>query len=113
MTNSSSPTPKLRAIEPASNTQLSLNWDNDTAFKLDYKKVRFLCPCAVCVNEISGKRQITPEQIPDDVAIRDVEPVGHYALRITFSDQHQTGIYTFDYLHQICTAHSKGENHES
>ena len=36
-----------------------------------------------------------------------VEPVGHYALRIRFSDGHDTGIYTWKYLHTLCAKHGK------
>ena len=36
-----------------------------------------------------------------DVGITSVEPIGHYAIRILFDDGHDTGIYTWDYLHQL------------
>jgi len=36
-----------------------------------------------------------------DVAIRDIVPVGHYAIRIVFSDGHDTGIYTWTYLAEL------------
>ena len=36
-----------------------------------------------------------------DVTITDVEPVGHYALRPTFSDGHESGIYSWDYLYDL------------
>ena len=36
-----------------------------------------------------------------EVAITGLEPVGSYALRIVFSDGHQTGLYTWDYLQQL------------
>jgi DUF971 family protein len=36
-----------------------------------------------------------------DVGIKDVEPVGHYAIRPTFSDGHDTGIYSWDYLYDL------------
>ena len=39
--------------------------------------------------------------------IEAVEPVGHYALRIRFSDGHDTGIYTWKYLHALCSKHGK------
>jgi len=41
-----------------------------------------------------------------EVAIKSVEPVGHYALRPTFSDGHDTGIYSWEYLHEL------GANHD-
>jgi DUF971 family protein len=36
-----------------------------------------------------------------DVAITALEPVGHYALQITFSDGHDSGLYGFDYLYRL------------
>jgi DUF971 family protein len=36
-----------------------------------------------------------------NVGIGAVEPVGHYAVRLTFDDGHDTGIYSWDYLHEL------------
>ncbi|WP_431267476.1 gamma-butyrobetaine hydroxylase-like domain-containing protein [Dankookia sp. P2] len=36
-----------------------------------------------------------------EVGILRVEPVGHYAIRIAFDDLHDSGIYSWDYLHQL------------
>ena len=36
-----------------------------------------------------------------DVAIIGIEPVGNYAVRLTFDDLHDTGIYSWDYLHEL------------
>jgi DUF971 family protein len=41
---------------------------------------------------VAGKR---------DVGIQSVDPIGHYAIRIHFDDGHDTGIYTWLYLHQL------------
>jgi DUF971 family protein len=35
------------------------------------------------------------------VGILRIEPVGHYAVRIVFDDLHDTGIYSWDYLHEL------------
>jgi DUF971 family protein len=43
---------------------------------------------------ISGKKFVT---------IAGIEPVGNYAVRIVFSDEHCTGIYTWRYLYRMCT----------
>jgi DUF971 family protein len=43
---------------------------------------------------VAGKRNVT---------IRDVVPVGHYAVRIVFDDGHDTGIFTWAYLHELGT----------
>lgn len=36
-----------------------------------------------------------------------VEPIGHYAIRIRFSDGHDTGIYTWRYLRELCDSHGR------
>lgn len=41
------------------------------------------------------------------LTITAVEPVGHYAIRIRFSDGHDTGIYSWKYLHGLCRTHGK------
>lgn len=38
----------------------------------------------------------------EDVSITGIEPVGNYAVRIRFSDGHDTGLYSWDWLHELC-----------
>ena len=68
-------------------------------FELPAEMLRVLSPSA----EVQGH---SPEQrvtVPGkrNVAILKVEPVGNYAVRITFDDFHDTGIFTWDYLHTL------------
>jgi DUF971 family protein len=42
-----------------------------------------------------------------DVAILKIEPVGNYAVRITFDDFHDTGIFTWDYFHTLGHEHDE------
>ena len=42
------------------------------------------------------------ETVPEDLRIEDVEIVGRYALTFRWSDGHDTGIYSFRYLREIC-----------
>ena len=37
------------------------------------------------------------------VNITSIKPVGHYALQLVFDDGHDTGLYSWDYLHELCT----------
>ena len=62
------------------------------------RTLRLACPCAECVEEMSGRPLLRPESVPFDVAPRAVELVGTYGLRVVWSDGHSTGIYTFDAL---------------
>jgi DUF971 family protein len=45
---------------------------------------------------------LTPESISDDLTIANVEIVGRYALNFRWSDGHETGIYSFRYLRELC-----------
>ena len=58
--------------------------------------------CASCVEEFTGIRKILHGSIPACLERISVAPVGNYALRFGWSDGHDTGIYTFDYLRKLC-----------
>jgi DUF971 family protein len=53
------------------------------------------------VDEWTSARTLDPDSVPETLTIRRVEPVGNYALRIDFSDQHATGIYPFTVLREV------------
>jgi DUF971 family protein len=60
------------------------------------------CSCASCVDEITGVRKVVHGSIPSSLERVDVGLVGNYALQFEWSDGHNTGIYSFDYLRSIC-----------
>lgn len=67
----------------------------------DRPAFRFLrgeCQCAQCVNEWTGARILDPTTLPADISIDRMELVGAYAVRIYWSDGHQTGLYTWERL---------------
>lgn len=56
----------------------------------------------MCVHEWTGDHLLDPAAVPEDIAPREIAPVGAYALRFTWSDGHMTGIYTFTLLRSLC-----------
>jgi DUF971 family protein len=56
------------------------------------------------VNEWTGERMLKPENISENIEIRDLSLVGRYALNFRWSDGHETGIYSFRYLREFCEA---------
>ncbi len=66
------------------------------------RALRLACPCAACVDEISGRPLLEPSRVPPDVKPLQVGLVGAYALRVVWSDGHATGLYTFDWLRRAC-----------
>jgi DUF971 family protein len=78
---------------------LTITYPGHAPFELPAEMLRVLSPSA----EVQGH---SPEQrvtVPGkrEVAISKIEPVGNYAVRITFDDFHDTGIFTWDYLHRL------------
>ena len=79
--------------------ELELTYEDAQSFRLSAEYLRVLSPSA----EVQGH---TPEQarIPvgkRDVSIVGIEPVGLYALKIIFSDGHDSGYYDWDYLRKL------------
>lgn len=60
------------------------------------------CPCAGCVDEMTGHRTLTEAQVPVDIHPLAIHYVGRYALRFDWSDGHSTGIFPFDFLRDLC-----------
>jgi DUF971 family protein len=66
------------------------------------RALRLACPCAGCVEEMSGRPLLDPATIPLDVRPVSLALVGAYGLRVQWSDGHGTGIYTFEQLRRAC-----------
>lgn len=66
------------------------------------RELRLACPCAVCVDEMTGRPLLDPATVPEEVTAESVELVGAYGVRFRWSDGHGTGIYTFESLRRAC-----------
>ncbi len=86
----------------SSESILEVTWSEGHVGRYGYKDLRLSCGCAHCVDEMTGRRIIQPEMVADDVSISAIEPVGNYAIKITWSDGHDTGIYSWKLLGEIC-----------
>ena len=78
---------------------LEISFGNGRAFRLSYEYLRVYSPSAEVRGH--GRGQEVLQVGKRDVAIKEVEAVGHYAIRPTFSDGHDTGIYSWDYLYDL------------
>ena len=93
-----------REISQESNTRLRITWADEKICEYEAPRLRRVCPCAQCVNEWTGERTLKPDSISDEIEINDVTVVGRYALNFRWSDGHETGIYSFQYLRDLCDA---------
>lgn len=79
-------------------------WSDGICATLAPDALRKACPCAMCINEVTGEAMLDPASVPSDLTLLDMQPVGHYAYRLLFSDQHGSGIYRLEHLHQLCSS---------
>jgi len=98
---------RREAIEPREILQegdanLRITWGDGRVCYYKAAALRRVCPCAQCVNEWTGQRTLKPEVVSDELLISDLNLVGRYALNFRWSDGHETGIYSFQYLRDIC-----------
>ena len=82
---------------------LALEWDQaGHAALFPARQLRLACPCAECVEEMSGRPLLQPDSIPVNIRPLSVGLVGSYGLKVNWSDGHSTGIYTFEKLLARC-----------
>ena len=91
-----------REIEQENDASLRITWADGRVCLYDAPELRRICPCAQCVNEWTGQRTLKPETISNELTIKDVSIVGRYALNFKWSDNHETGIYSFRLLREWC-----------
>jgi DUF971 family protein len=91
-----------REIAPtAEGDALRIVWEDGGESVLRPWDLRVGCPCAACVDEMTGRRILRPEAVPEDIHPTAIHYVGRYALQFVWSDGHRTGIYPFDYLRRL------------
>jgi len=78
---------------------LDVAFDDGARFELPFEYLRVYSPSAEVRGH--GPGQETLQLGKHEVGIRAVEAVGHYAIRLVFDDGHDTGLYSWSYLHEL------------
>jgi DUF971 family protein len=116
-------TPKLTgdAIVPAKvrvdksgGTGMTIEWKDGHTNHWSFAWLRAACPCATCHEERSGEGREPGEAKAKPASLLpmyeaparpvEVTPVGKYALRFKWNDGHEAGLYSWDYLRNVCDA---------
>ena len=90
-----------REIKQEGDAGLRITWADGHVSQFTAAVLRRACPCAQCVNEWTGQRVLKPESIAEELTINDLSLVGRYAINFRWSDNHDTGIYSFRYLREL------------
>ena len=77
---------------------LELAWPDGVVQRLSHPFLRGQCKCTMC----ESNRRRGQESVPDaEVRIREIRPVGVYALQLIFSDGHERGIFPWELLCEL------------
>ena len=90
---------------------IKIDWSDGHQSNYDVEYLREQCPCATCTgahgtppeksNYSAAPKELFPMYKPV-LKMLEVDAVGSYAIRINWSDGHNTGIYSFDHFRRIC-----------
>ena len=80
---------------------LSILWEDGRRDNFDVRDLRLACRCALCIEEMSGRKLLDPKTVRSDVSPQKIASVGNYAIQFNWSDGHNTGIYSFKDLRAL------------
>jgi len=97
------------AIRRADDSTILIAWSDGSEMRYLAAELRKRCPCATCREKHAGTAaQEKPRALPvlsmaeaRPVTISGMRPIGNYAYNIAFSDGHDSGIFTFDFLRSV------------
>jgi len=93
-------------VKQSSNNEIFIRWDDGHEGPVLLRSLRDSCPCAGCKGETILFRTYKPRDVQIDVPgryeLKSATPVGSYALKFTWGDGHDLGIYTWGQLRGLC-----------
>jgi len=91
-----------REIIQIGQEEFKIVWQDghESLFSVPY--LRRLCPCAMCVDELTRMPRLDPASVPSDLKAEKAQLVGNYAIAFQFGDGHSTGVYSFEKLREVC-----------
>ena len=98
MSNSTAPQPSALTLHQASR-MLEVGFDDGAVFRIPFELMRVYSPSAEVQGHGPGQEVLQTGK--REVGITQIETVGHYAVQPTFSDGHNTGLFTWAYLYKL------------
>jgi DUF971 family protein len=98
MAQPTTPQPTALTLHQASRV-LEVGFDDGAVFRIPFELLRVYSPSAEVQGH--GPGQETLQTGKREVGIVDIQAVGHYAVQPTFSDGHDTGLFSWDHLYRL------------
>lgn len=97
------------AIRRDSVAAIVIDWSDGIQMRYAAAELRKRCPCATCREKHAGSQAASkPLMLPvlslaeaQPLTITHMQPIGNYAYNIAFSDGHDSGIFTFEFLREV------------
>ena len=81
---------------------LQIKWDDNSETKISLADLRRFCPCAICTSQEDSHHHDYIKVFSDaQIVLKSINIVGNYAVGVSWADNHNTGIYDFNYLKKI------------
>ena len=81
--------------------EVILRWPAGEEVRVSNRDLRLSCRCALCSDELTGRKLIREEDIKSNIAPKEVFPLGNYAIGISWNDGHSSGIYPYKNIQAI------------
>lgn len=104
--------PKSVKVNITTGTGVDIEWDDGHHTHYTFQWLRDACPCATCTEDRQGHNRkpgepvkAAPTILPmykEPIKPKEVKQVGRYALNFAWNDGHSSGIYSWDYLREMC-----------
>jgi DUF971 family protein len=91
----------IRNIKQLDDQSFQIEWIDGVIGTYHLNALQQLCPCAKCIDEMTGKRRKSASEPQVDVRAKRICSVGRYALKITFTSGCSTGIYDYGLLRSL------------
>lgn len=82
--------------------EIAFEWEDGHRTVYQARDLRLRCRCASCIEEMTGRPLLDPASVDGSVVASQIALVGQYAIAITWSDGHATGIHNFRDLRADC-----------
>lgn len=99
-------------VDKTGGTGVTINWRDGHQSHWSFRWLRDACPCATCHEAREAEGRAPGQAKPKPVSLlplyeaplrpQEIEPVGKYALKFNWTDGHDSGIYSWDYLRNVC-----------
>ncbi|MCX6168038.1 MAG: DUF971 domain-containing protein [Ignavibacteriales bacterium] len=81
---------------------LQIKWDDSSETTISLTNLRRFCPCAICTSQDESHHHDYIKVYSDEqITLKSINIVGNYAVGVRWADNHNTGIYDFNYLKKI------------